>query len=304
MRQIYTVIMIKKKSVVDFEGYPLDVFTKTLPYFDVHHHVEYEIIYLEEGTAVCKIGKTENVVEKGTVIFIESFADHSIMKKNPKEVFRYYSILFDISVLGNKEDSLYHFFSKIRVPKFITVPQNILDSWKEIAELKKSNFGINQLYKKSFLFDLISSIIKSGQYEIVSPLDDVSKRKVSAIENTLKYIKENYRENISMDSVLDLTNYSKSHFIRLFKESTGMNLSEYINKYRIERACLDLLYKNKNITEVATENGFNNIQYFSRVFKNYMKCTPKQYQKKKARMNEPFENQSAGEINGNQFNLK
>ena len=59
-----------------------------------------------------------------------------------------------------------------------------------------------------------------------------------------------------------------------------MNLSEYVNKYRIEKACLDLLYTNKNITEIAITNGFNNIQYFSRTFKGYMNCTPKQYQKK------------------------
>ena len=59
-----------------------------------------------------------------------------------------------------------------------------------------------------------------------------------------------------------------------------MNVSEYINKYRIEKACLDLIYTNNNITEIATANGFNNIQYFSRVFKEYMKCTPKQFQKK------------------------
>ena len=55
--------------------------------------------------------------------------------------------------------------------------------------------------------------------------------------------------------------------------------AEYVNKYRIERACLELLYSKKNITEIASDFGFNNIQYFSRVFKQYMNCTPKQFQK-------------------------
>ena len=58
-----------------------------------------------------------------------------------------------------------------------------------------------------------------------------------------------------------------------------MNLTDFINKYRIEKSCLDLIYTNKNITEIATENGFNTVQYFSKTFKTYMKCTPKQYQK-------------------------
>lgn len=58
-----------------------------------------------------------------------------------------------------------------------------------------------------------------------------------------------------------------------------MNLTDFINKYRIEKSCLDLIYTNKNITEIATENGFNTVQYFSKTFKNYMNCTPKQYQR-------------------------
>ena len=59
-----------------------------------------------------------------------------------------------------------------------------------------------------------------------------------------------------------------------------MNVTEYLNKFRVEKSCLDLIYTDKNITQVACENGFNNIQYFSRVFRQFMNCTPKQYQKK------------------------
>ena len=58
-----------------------------------------------------------------------------------------------------------------------------------------------------------------------------------------------------------------------------MNYTDYLNRFRVEKACRDLIYSNKNVTQVATENGFNNIQYFSKIFKKYMECTPKQYQK-------------------------
>ena len=131
------------------------------------------------------------------------------------------------------------------------------------------------------MLDIISYAVETGQFERFSQLYETESRKLSAIDNALHFIRENYSENLSLKSILELTNYSKSHFIRLFKESTGMNVSEYINKYRIEKSCLDLLYTNNNITEIATANGFNNIQYFSRKFKEYMKCTPKQYQKKR-----------------------
>ena len=136
------------------------------------------------------------------------------------------------------------------------------------------------------LLDVISYAVESGQYEKYSQLSGIEGRSLSAIDNALHYIRENSSENLSLKSLLELTDYSKSHFIRLFKESTGMNVSEYINKYRIEKACLDLIYTNNNITEIATASGFNNIQYFSRKFREYMKCTPKQYQKKRKKLTE------------------
>ena len=130
------------------------------------------------------------------------------------------------------------------------------------------------------LFDILSYLIITNQYETVALLRKQTKYNISAIDIAIEYIKDNFADNIELQDVLKLTNYSRSHFIRLFKEHTGMNLVEYINKYRIEKACLELIYSKKNITEIATEFGFNNIQYFSRVFKQYMNCTPKQYQMK------------------------
>ena len=115
--------------------------------------------------------------------------------------------------------------------------------------------------------------------EISDKIYTNQKHSISAIDVSLKYIRDHYREPITMDDLLEVTNYSKSHFIRLFKKHTGMNLTDYINKYRIEKSCLELIYSSKNITEIATGNGFNTVQYFSKIFKTYMNCTPKKYQK-------------------------
>ena len=160
-----------------------------------------------------------------------------------------------------------------------------VERFHKVDALGKNTEG-QALILRSLLLDIISYAVETGQYEKYSELSGIERRSLSAIDNALHYIRENYSENLSLKSILALTNYSKSHFIRLFKESTGMNVSEYINKFRIEKACLDLIYSNSNITEIATANGFNNIQYFSRKFREYMKCTPKQYQKKRKKLTE------------------
>ena len=100
-----------------------------------------------------------------------------------------------------------------------------------------------------------------------------------AVDAAILFIQQHYRENICLEDLLSVTNYCKSHFIRLFKSTTGYKFTDYVNHYRIEKSCLDLIYTDKNITEIAIENGFNNIQYFSKTFKDYMRCTPMQYKK-------------------------
>lgn len=248
--------------------------------------IEYEILYVEKGQGTLSLTNSEEKVCAGDIVVINPFEEHFFTVDYSAGTFRCYRLLFDISALGNPYDPCRTFFEGIRLCRFLhNLPEKLLYRFNKISGMEKNTDG-RELILRSLLLDIISYSVESGQYEHFSQLSGIEKRSLSAIDNALQYIRENYSENLSLTSILQLTNYSKSHFIRLFKESTGMNVSEYINKFRIEKSCLDLIYTNNNITEIATANGFNNIQYFSRKFKEYMECTPKQYQKKSKRLTE------------------
>lgn len=245
--------------------------------------IEYEILYVEKGNGSIYMGNTVSDVAAGDFVFINSFEEHYFKKGRGTAEFHCYRILFDISALGQENDPCRQFFEGIRLCRFLKMPVELCNRFYNVSLLKRNADGM-EVILRSIVLDIISYAIETEQYERFSQITEKEKRNLSAIDNALHYIRENYSENLSLGAILQLTNYSKSHFIRLFKESTGMNVSEYINKYRIEKACLDLIYTNNNITEIATSSGFNNIQYFSRKFKEYMKCTPKQYQKKKKKL--------------------
>ena len=245
--------------------------------------VEYEFLFVEKGRGTLFFTNSSLQVAAGDLIFINSFEEHYFSADVTGGAFRCFRILFDISALGTADDPCRNFFEGIRLCRFITLPEWLVGRLQKIAAMDKNAEG-KELIVRSLLLGLISYCVETQQYERFSQLYGKESRQLSAIDSALHFIRENYSENLSLKSILELTNYSKSHFIRLFKESTGMYVSEYINKYRIEKACLDLIYTNSNITEIATASGFNNIQYFSRKFKEYMKCTPKQYQKKRKKL--------------------
>lgn len=247
--------------------------------------IEYEIIYVERGNGVLYFANSVSMIQGGDYVFINSFEEHFFRQDNVGGPFRCYRILFDNAALGAADDPCRTFFEGIRLCRFLKMPPELSARFRSIEEMEKNDDGMT-LCLRSLLLDVISYSVQTGQYERFAQITGSERRSLSAINNALHYIRENYSENLSLKSILLLTNYSKSHFIRLFKESTGMNVSEYINKYRIEKACLDLIYTSNNITEIATANGFNNIQYFSRKFKEYVNCTPKQYQKKRKKLTE------------------
>ena len=247
--------------------------------------VKYELLYIEKGNGQFFFGNSSFEVKEGDFLFINSFEDHYFKNESKSEKFICSRLLFEISALGNSEDECRAFFLSARFSRFLKISDDLIMRFCEAARAP-ADFSGRELIFRSLLFDVLACAVNTNQYVIVSEISSSGKRSLSAIDNAVVYIKENYAEYLNLSALLQLTNYSKSQFIRLFKENTGMNVSEYINKYRIEKACLDLIYTNKNITEIATTNGFNNIQYFSRKFKEYMSCTPKQYQKKGIRLTE------------------
>lgn len=93
-----------------------------------------------------------------------------------------------------------------------------------------------------------------------------------------KYIELNYRN--SSFTATDVSNYLKldrSYLYKLFKAEIGMSVHDYINKLRISRASSLLASSNLTIKDVASESGFSDQMYFSRLFKKNKNLTPSQY---------------------------
>ena len=268
------------KAISDASEFPIGVFAQAKYMSSPHHHIEYEIFYLDYGRADFYINGIKNTIHPGDTIFLEPETEHCVKSVVEGEVFHFYAMVFDVTVFGKEGDPGRNMFESIKICPFFTLPKNLIDKMKVYIHNKIENtFGCDFLLK-SLLYEIITHIIQTKQYEVITPLQNCQKHNVSAIDNAICFIREHFKESITLDDILKTANYSKSHFCRLFKETVGMNVTEYINKFRIEKSCLELIYTDRNITEIASENGFNNIQYFSRVFRQFMKCTPKQYQKK------------------------
>ena len=105
----------------------------------------------------------------------------------------------------------------------------------------------------------------------------LEKNQIDKIKNALMFIHENYSEKTTINLLAKECNMSEYYFAHFFKKVTKMTPVEYLNDYRIKKACLLIKNSDFNIIDIAYEIGFNNLSNFNRIFKKIMKMTPSSF---------------------------
>ncbi|ORM68890.1 helix-turn-helix domain-containing protein [Pantoea rwandensis] len=102
----------------------------------------------------------------------------------------------------------------------------------------------------------------------------------AVIQDILPWIEANLSdESIRVRNVTERSGYGHWHFQRVFRKQTGINLATYIRIRRIVRAAFSVAFTEKEIIDIAIENGFSSQQNFSRTFKGYFKVAPTIFRK-------------------------
>lgn len=102
-------------------------------------------------------------------------------------------------------------------------------------------------------------------------------RKFELITYIKQYIQEHLSENLSLSMLSEKFNYNSSYISHIFKQTTGIGISEYITMTRIELANKLLLTTNNSISDIADATGFDTAQYFSYVYKKRTGISPTDY---------------------------
>ncbi|KUJ62736.1 AraC family transcriptional regulator [Flavobacteriaceae bacterium CRH] len=103
---------------------------------------------------------------------------------------------------------------------------------------------------------------------------------IKRINNILSFIDENLDQDLTLETIAKIGNYSPFHLHRIFKAITNETINEYITRKRIEKSALILLHKREiTISELSLQYGFNSNSSFTRTFKKFYGISPKEFRK-------------------------
>lgn len=123
---------------------------------------------------------------------------------------------------------------------------------------------------------LLRSLLSSALDLTLHPTETLS-RSQTLFEAIRNYIEENYRSALSRESVANAFYISPSYLSHLFQKEANMRFNEYLNHVRLEHAKELLKQYDLKVKEIATHCGFNDSNYFCRLFKQQTNRSPSQY---------------------------
>jgi AraC-like DNA-binding protein len=169
-------------------------------------------------------------------------------------------------------------FDIIKVPYHVNIKNSeyIIGLFNElIINYRRDDLG--SIFKvKSIILALISYYLDntpSTSIRISKP------NSIERLEPVLNYIDENLSMNISLEKLSGLAHFHPTHFIRYFRNQTGLPPMQYIRKLRLEKAKNYLLETESTLSEISSLLGFYDQFHFSKDFKEYTGYSPSEYKK-------------------------
>lgn len=256
-------------------------------YDKLHQHEEFQLTLIIDGSGTVVHGEYVGAFKSGDVFLMGSNVPHVFRcdesyyqgKKKAHAI----SIFFAKEQLKLLADGFTEFQG---IGRFL---ERAKLGGKAEAELsQKLGSDIREIFR-SHEFERMLSFIKlinrlstekSWHSLLAQSAKRVKEQDGQRLDDIFSYTLSHYHKQITIERIADVAHMNKSAFCRYFKQHTRKSYIDFLNEYRIQKACGLLADPDKAVAQVAFEVGFANLSNFNRQFKKLKGETPRAFRKK------------------------
>lgn len=150
--------------------------------------------------------------------------------------------------------------------------------------LQKTSY-VNEAFDSIFEFfsncderNQLEDFVQQRLFECASHVTKIrTKKENPVIKKVAQYVQDNLEQDLSLDVVAQKVNMSSFYLSKLFKEETGETFINYVTDRRLEKSCKLLKETEKSVKEITADVGYNDQNYFSKLFKNKYGLSPTEF---------------------------
>lgn len=233
-------------------------------------HDNIEILCMIYGKCEVNLDSAVFYVEEGDAVVVNSGCVHTLRAVGGAAAYHCVIVDKDFCKFLGFDTNVQHIVEKVH-------DQHINRIFCDI----ESEFNRKEQYYLAAIKYLVGEMIVRLYRNYSMPDDHVyeNSSKSVMVKKAAVFIDDNCTHSISIDEIAEAVNVSKYYLCRIFKEVMGITMVQFINFRRCKKACRMLERADISISDVAEACGFDNMSYFSKIYKKYMNILPSEHRK-------------------------
>lgn len=225
--------------------------------------------YIVRGHCTCyPIGEAVEVPQ-GSLFYLPNGVRYRSVWTGSPEIEQYC-----FHIINHKYSTASEQYYPLQVIPALSTPQTG-EIFKIIFELFSTGERVDQIRALGLYYEFYASVLPHLNVEQSASYSP-------AVVAAIAFIEEHYAQNHSIAELAEACYVSESRLYHLFRKEMGITPVKFRNEIRVEKAANELRKRNKQIAEIAFENGFNSMTYFYEVFKAHTGMNPSEYQQMNA----------------------
>ncbi len=233
-------------------------------YFISRNHFDnFLIMLIEEGNCEIELQGVKYNASRGSLVFLDCYNEH---KYGSKEKWKTLWVHFDgpmarayyEHIIGNRGNV-------INLPDFLQIHNELYEIYNGFLK----GDTIDEIQTSKHINTMLNMMIKQEKEAPSANLDGLKK--------SISYINEHFSEQNHLDKLAAIASLSPYHYLRVFKEATGLTPHQYVLESRISASKYLLSTTHISVKEIAYQIGFSSESSFCTCFRKREKMTPVSY---------------------------